>query len=182
MGLRVEPAPVGSGIDFGLEVELGSMPPAFFTAVETTVRSSLLHGNHGWEIPDARVRMTHSGYWARQSHAHGTFDKSMSSTAGDFRDLTGLLMARAVAQAGTVVCVPVHRFELEVPANALGPTLSLLAQAGGVPLTTEPRGEAVVVTGDVPADQVHRLTLMLPDATRGEGVLTTRLHHFHPQE
>jgi ribosomal protection tetracycline resistance protein len=181
VGLRVEPAPVDSGVDFGLEVELGSMPPAFFTAVETTVRSSLLHGNRGWEIPDARVRMTHSGYWPRQSRMHGTFDKSMSSTAGDFRDLTRLLMTRAIAQAGTVVCEPVHRFELEVPAGALGPTLSLLAHAGGVPLTTEPRGDAVVVTGDVPADAVHRLTLMLPDVTRGEGVLSTRLDHFRPQ-
>jgi ribosomal protection tetracycline resistance protein len=184
VGLRVEPAPAGSGVDFGLEVELGSMPPAFFTAVETSVRSALLHGNHGWEVPDARVRMTHSGYWARQSHAHGTFDKSMSSTAGDFRDLTRLLMARSIAQAGTVVCEPVHRFELEVPADALGPTLALLAQAGGVPLTTEPRGtsgSSVVVTGVVPADAVHRLTLMLPDVTRGEGVLSSRLDHFRPQ-
>ena len=184
VGLRVEPGPVGAGVDFGLEVELGSMPPAFFTAVESSVRSALLHGNHGWEVPDARVRMTHSGYWARQSHAHGTFDKSMSSTAGDFRDLTRLLMARSIAQAGTVVCEPVHRFELEVPSGALGPTLALLAQAGGVPLTTEPRGpsgSSVVVTGDVPADAVHRLTLMLPDVTRGEGVLSSRLDHFRPQ-
>jgi ribosomal protection tetracycline resistance protein len=184
VGLRVDPAPVGSGVDFGLEVELGSMPPAFFTAVETSVRSALLHGNHGWEIPDARVRMTHSGYWARQSHAHGTFDKSMSSTAGDFRDLTRVLMARSIARAGTVVCEPIHRFELEVPTDALGPTLALLAQAGGVPLTTEPRaesGSSLVVTGDVPADAVHRLTLMLPDVTRGEGVLSSRLDHFRPQ-
>jgi ribosomal protection tetracycline resistance protein len=184
VGLRVEPAPVGSGVDFGLEVELGSMPPAFFTAVETSVRSALLHGNHGWEIPDARVRLTHSGYWARQSHAHGTFDKSMSSTAGDFRDLTRVLMARSIARAGTVVCEPIHRFELEVPTDALGPTLALLAQTGGVPLTTEPRaesGSSLVVTGDVPADAVHRLTLMLPDVTRGEGVLSSRLDHFRPQ-
>ena len=181
VGLRVEPAPVGTGVDFGLEVELGSMPPAFFTAVESTVRSSLLHGNEGWEVPDARVRMTHSGYWPRQSRMHGTFDKSMSSTAGDFRDLTRMLMRRAVAQAGTVVCEPVHRFELEVPAPSLGPALSLFSQAGGVPLTTETRGPAVVVTGDVPASEVHRLTLLLPDVTRGEGVLTSRLHHFRPR-
>jgi ribosomal protection tetracycline resistance protein len=71
------------------------------------------------------------------------------------------------------------------PASAsletLGATLSLLAQVGGVPLRTEARGAAVVVTGDVPADQVHRLTLMLPDVTRGEGVLTSRLDHFRPQ-
>jgi ribosomal protection tetracycline resistance protein len=37
------------------------------------------------------------------------------------------------------------------------------------------------VTGDVPADEVHRLTLMLPDVTRGEGVLSSRLDHFRPQ-
>ena len=78
---------MGAGIDFGLEVELGSMPPAFFAAVESGVAATLRQGPHGWEIPDARVRMTHSGYYARQSHAHGTFDKSMSSTAGDFRSL-----------------------------------------------------------------------------------------------
>jgi ribosomal protection tetracycline resistance protein len=65
--------------------------------------------------------------------------------------------------------------------ETLGATLSLLAQAGGVPLRTEPRGAAVVVTGDVPADRVHRLTLMLPDVTRDEGVLTSRLDHFRPQ-
>ena len=80
-----------------------------------------------------------------------------------------------------MVCQPVHSFEPEAPANALGAALSLLAQAGGVPLTTETRGDAVVVTGHVPADKVHRLTLMLPDITRGEGVLTSRLDHFRPQ-
>ena len=32
----------------------------------------------------------------------------------------------------------------------------------------------------VPADQVHRLTLMLPEVTRARG-LTSRLHHFQPQ-
>jgi ribosomal protection tetracycline resistance protein len=90
-------------------------------------------------------------------------------------------MSRAVALAGTVVCEPVHRFELEVPATTLGACLSLLAQAGGVPLATEPRGSSVVVTGDVPADRVHALTLQVPGVTRGEGVLTTRLDHFRPR-
>jgi ribosomal protection tetracycline resistance protein len=184
VGLRVDAAPVGTGVVQRLEVEWGSMPAAFFRAVEEAVTDALRQGPCGWQVTDCVVTVTHSGYWARQSHAHGTFDKSMSSTAGDFRDLTRLLMARAVAQAGTVVCEPVHRFELEVPSGVLGPTLSLLAQTGGVPLSTEPRGasgSSVVVTGDVPADAVHRLTLMLPDVTRGDGVLSTRLDHFRPQ-
>jgi ribosomal protection tetracycline resistance protein len=181
VGLKVEPMPKGAGVDFALEVEPGAMPSAFFTAVETTVRDSLQHGNYGWEINDARVVLTQCGYWARQSHSHGTFDKSMSSTAGDFRGLTRQLMKRALALARTVVCEPVHRFELQVPAASLSSTLALLARQKGVPHTTEPLGSSsVLLTGHVPADRVHRLTLDLHDVARGEGVLTTRLDHYAP--
>ena len=44
VGLRVDPAPVGAGVEFRLEVELGSMPYSFFAAVEETVRTTLLQG------------------------------------------------------------------------------------------------------------------------------------------
>ena len=101
VGLRVDPAPAGSGVTFRLEVELGSMPYAFFVAVEDTVRQTLGQGLHGWQVTDCVVTMTHSGYWPRQSHAHATFDKSMSSTARDFRQLTPLVLMDALAQAGT---------------------------------------------------------------------------------
>ena len=180
VGLRVEPADVGSGVSFALEVERGSMPPAFFVAVEAAVRSTLEQGRHGWEIPDCRVRMTHSGYYARQSHAHGTFDKSMSSTAGDFRNLSRLVLATALNEAGTVVCEPVHRFDLEVPDSTLAATLALLSRAGAVPLTTQPRSPATVLSGEVPAGAVHALATMLPHVTRGEGVLTTALDSYRP--
>ena len=40
VGLRIEPGPVGSGATFRLAVELGSMPYAFFAAVEDTVRAT----------------------------------------------------------------------------------------------------------------------------------------------
>jgi len=82
VGLRIEPAPINTGGEFRLEVELGSVPLAFLKAVEDTVRETLLQGIYGWQVVDCTVTMTHSGYWARQSHAHGSFDKSMSSTAG----------------------------------------------------------------------------------------------------
>ena len=64
VGLRVEPGPVGSGIEFRLEVELGSMPYAFFRTVEDTVRSALGQGLYGWQVVDCVVTMTHSGYCA----------------------------------------------------------------------------------------------------------------------
>ena len=180
VGLRVEPAPVGAGVDVRLEVELGSMPKAFFVAVEEAVRATLRQGPHGWEVPDCRVVVTHSGYYARQSHAHGTFDKSMSSTAGDFRGLAPLVLMAALRRAGTTVCEPVHRFELELPQAAYAGVLAMLPHVGAVPLETVPRRGLLVLRGDVPAATVHRFQQRVPDLTRGEGMLVTELDHHRP--
>jgi ribosomal protection tetracycline resistance protein len=180
VGLRIEPAPIGSGVHFGLEVELGSMPLAFMRAVEVTVRETLRQGLHGWEVPDCAVAMTHSGYWAKQSHSHATFDKSMSSTARDFRQLTPLVAMSALKQAGTTVCEPVHRFALEIPPDTLGATAAALATLRGVPLRTDRRGAATVVEGEIPAARVHELTRQLPSLTRGEGVLESAFERYEP--
>ncbi|AXE90719.1 Tetracycline resistance protein TetO [Streptomyces sp. Go-475] len=180
VGLRVEPAPAGSGIDFRLEVELGSMPYAFFKAVEETVRETLDQGLHGWRIPDCVVTMTHSGYSPRQSHAHQGFDKSMSSTGADFRGLTPLVLVEALRRAGTRVHEPMHRFRVEAPADTLGALLPVLAGLAAVPETTRNQGDVCVLEGTVPAARVHSLEQRLPGLTRGEGELESAFAHYAP--
>lgn len=180
VGLRVEPAPPGSGVEFRLEVELGSMPYAFFKAVEDTVRETLGQGLHGWQVPDCTVTMTHSGYSPRQSHAHQGFDKSMSSTGYDFRGLTPLVLTEALGRAGTVVHEPLHRFRLEAPADTLGALLPVLGRLGAVPEATAALGAAVELEGTVPAARVHELEQRLPGLTRGEGELETAFDHYAP--
>jgi ribosomal protection tetracycline resistance protein len=180
VGLRVDPAPAGTGVTFRLEVELGSMPYAFFVAVEDTVTETLGQGLHGWEVTDCVVTMTHSGYWPRQSHAHATFDKSMSSTARDFRQLTPLVLMDALTRAGTSVYEPMHRFQLELPADTFGQVLPALAGLRAVPRATTPRGSSYLVEGEIPAAQVHQLTQRLPGLTRGEGVLESAFDHYRP--
>jgi ribosomal protection tetracycline resistance protein len=180
VGLRIEPAPPGAGLRFGLGVELGSMPYAFFKAVEETVPQVLREGLHGWQVPDCAVTMTNSGYWARQSHAHGTFDKSMSSTAGDFRNLTPLVLMAALRRAGTRVHEPIHSVCLEVPADTLPAVLPALGRLRGVPLATTVRGRVCVVDGELPAARVHDLQQQLPAMTRGEGVLEAAFDRYAP--
>ncbi|WP_427164996.1 GTP-binding protein [Streptomyces sp. C1-1] len=178
VGLRVDPAPAGSGVGFRLEVELGSMPYAFFKAVEDTVRETLGQGLHGWQVGDCTVTMTHCGYSPRQSHAHQGFDKSMSSTGADFRGLTPLVLMAALRRAGTRVLEPMHRFRVEAPADTLGALLPVLAALRAVPRTTETRGATCVLEGDVPAGQVHALGRRLPGITRGEGELESAFDHY----
>ncbi|TCO28457.1 ribosomal protection tetracycline resistance protein [Kribbella steppae] len=180
VGLRVEAAPVNAGVTFELEVELGSMPYAFIKAVEETVRETLEQGVHGWQIPDARVVMTHSGYSARQSHAHAVFDKSMSSTAGDFRFLTPLVLITALQQAGTTVHEPMHRFQLEIPTDTTRAVLAALARLRAIPQVPALAAETSTLEGEIPAAAVYQLEQQLPALTRGEGVLESAFERYQP--
>ncbi|MFI9487884.1 GTP-binding protein [Promicromonospora sp. NPDC052451] len=181
IGLRVEPAPVGSGVTFELECERGSMPPAFFDATEDTVRRSLAGGPLRYPVPDARVVMTHSGYAPRQSHMHQKFNKAMSSTGADFRGLAPRVLAAAVRRAGTVVCEPVHRFVIELPDDAVGAVTSLVGRLGGVPFESGLAGPGVaVVRGEIPAGVIATLQRDLPGLTHGEGVCQTEHDRFEP--
>jgi len=178
IGLRIEPA--DGGISFRLEVELGAMPFAFFKAVEETARTTLGQGLSGWAVNDCAVTITYCDYWARQSHAHATFDKSMSSTAGDFRLQTPLVLMAALRQAGTRVLEPMHRIRLELPGDTLRPVLASVSRLGGVPYSSTANGPVYHVDGEVPAARVHELRQHLPGLTRGEGVLESEFHRYAP--
>jgi ribosomal protection tetracycline resistance protein len=172
VGLRIEPAPIDTGVEFRPASEvLGTMPLAFFKAVEDTVKETLRQGLHGWQVTDCVVTMTHSGYAPRQSHAHQGFNKSMSSTGEDFRKLTPLVLMDALKRAGTMVCEPLYRFHLEIPADTFGATTQVLARLRAVVQTQETRGSSYVLEGEVPTARVHDLQQQLPALTRGEGVL-----------
>ena len=180
IGLRVSPGADGSGVQFRIEVELGSMPLAFFRAVEDTARETLRQGLHGWAVPDCTVAMTHSGYLGKHSLGHQRFNKSMSSTGEDYRKLTPLVLSDALRQAGTVVCEPIHRFHLDAPADTLGPLLAALTRLRAVPLGQTARGSALTLEGDIPAARVHELQAELPALTRGEGVLECSFDRYEP--
>jgi ribosomal protection tetracycline resistance protein len=181
IGLRIEPAPVGSGVQFQIGAELaGSMPIAFFRAVEDTVLRTLRQGLYGWEVTDAVVAMTHSGYLGKHSIGHARFTKSLSSTGEDYRGLTPLVLMSALHQARTVVCEPIHRFRLDAPADSLAALLPALARLRAVPRTQETQGASTALEGDIPAARVHELWQQLAPLTRGEGVLECAFDRYEP--
>ena len=104
LALRIEPAPIGSGIEFRSEVEVRYVPlyifntvEAFATQMEAYVREALLEGLAGWQVTDCRVTMTDCGYG------------SPATSAADFRRLTQLVLTTALDRAGTWVCEPLCR-------------------------------------------------------------------------
>ena len=182
--LRVEPAPAGSGLEFRLLVETRDIPlylyksrGHFATLMERYVRQSLREGLRGWEVTDCVVSMVECMY-ASPDGPPST--RGPLSAVADFRDLTPLVAMRALQDAGTQVCEPMHHFLVELPAESLGVVLPALTGLRATPEAPTMRGAYCVIEGGIPAAQVHRLHKVLPALTSGEGVLDTSFSRYQP--
>ncbi|THV30894.1 elongation factor G [Glycomyces paridis] len=168
VGLRMEPGEPGSGVDYGLEVERGSLTRALRNAVEEAVFEYLRRGPYGWAVTDCRVRLTATGYIGR------------ASTAGHFRDTTRFLLGEMLAEAGTVVCEPVNRFDVEFPAGTGNAVLKTLGEARSDikgQFSTETTG---YVSGFMPTEAVHGVERRLPGLTEGLALFTTEFAEYRP--
>ena len=170
VALRIEPGSPGSGVTYRLEAEFGSVPFAFLKAVEDAVRETLAQGLHGWRVTDCVVAMTET---IRYRHF-------AESTAAAHRDLAPLVTMAALKAAGTVVCEPIHRFALEVPADALAGLLPVLARLGAGASTPTMTGATCHLEGEIRAARAHELQQALPVLTRGEGVMEAGFEHYRP--
>jgi ribosomal protection tetracycline resistance protein len=175
VGLRVGPAPERSGVQFRLEIERGSLPASFLKAVEETVRRTLAEGLCGWPVPDCVVTITHSGYVPPPPHGWSKY----SSSAGDFRLLTPLVLMTALARAQTLVCEPVSSFRVEVPHGSLSAVVTVLGRLGAVSQSPSVHGSASLVEGEIPAGRLGDLRQQLPGLTGGEGLLASEFARYH---
>ena len=176
VGLRIEPAAAGSGVQYRSMVGLASVPlyifgtvEAFNQAIEHAVQDTLDVGVHGWRVTDCMVTLTEAEY------------RSPSTTAGDYRHLTESVLARALARAGTVVCEPAHRFKLEITTDTLGAVWQALGRLSAVPEPPIMAGALALVEGLIPVVRLQELRRQLAGLTRGEGAVSSTFAAYQPQ-
>src|SRR5262249_24364257 len=121
-----------------------------------------------------------TGYYPRQSHAHQGFNKAMSSTGEDFRKLTPLVLMAALTEAGTVVCEPLHRFRLDIPADTLATAYAGLAKLEAVAAPPTTTSCWTTIEGEIRTARMHGLQRTMPSLTRGEGVLELAFDRYEP--
>jgi ribosomal protection tetracycline resistance protein len=184
IGLRVAPAPAGSGIEFRLAVDTRAIPlfvyktrASFAHHMEEYVRVALREGLFGWRVDDCIVTMTRCGYSVPDGPPS---QRGPLSTAADFRKLTPIVVRQALERARTVVCEPTERVKLEVPAEALGEVLPALARLGAAVETPVQRGEALAIEAVLPVTGAVDLQRQLPALTGGEGVLEATFEGYQP--
>jgi ribosomal protection tetracycline resistance protein len=186
LGLRVEPAPTGSGIevlaDPGIDPRDAPLYvfktfAGFIEHMDEYVRHALEEGLCGWQVTDCVVTVTKIAY----SRADGPPSRrGPIPTARDVKNLTPLVLMQALEKCGSVVCEPVFRISAEIPAAAVGPVLAALGRLGASAATPAPRGELSLLETTLPASRVHELRRQLPGLTGGEGVLESELAGYQP--
>jgi ribosomal protection tetracycline resistance protein len=143
------------------------------------VLDAFAKGRYGWQVTDCVVTMNECGYYIGDGPTKRVLP-TPRTTAADFRGLTPLVLMDALRQAGTVVCQPMARVRLELPAPRLGDVLSALARLGAAAEVPRLGAELVFVTALLPSARVRSLQEQLPGLTGGEGVLDTSFGGYEP--
>jgi ribosomal protection tetracycline resistance protein len=184
IGLRINPAPTGSGIEFRLQVDGRTVPLFVYKTVESFtehmsqyVRQTLHEGLSGWQVTDCIVTMTECTYSVPDGPPSR---RGPLSTAADFRKLTPIVVMRALEDAGTVVCEPIVRVSLEIPTDTIGAVMPELARLGAAVETPSLQGKLSAIEMVLPAARAHDLQRRLPGLTGGEGVLESSFAGYQP--
>jgi ribosomal protection tetracycline resistance protein len=143
-------------------------PVLFFSQMETYVHEALNEGLHGWQVTDCVVSMTDCGYGAP------------ATSAADFRRLTELVLATALARAGTWVCEPLAELALEVPEQSRQAVMAALSRMGGRVRGQFSARAITQIKAVMPVAAVRTLQHQLPGLSMGEGILEWRPGGFQP--
>ena len=185
IGLRVEPAPIGSCVDFRLAVDPRQIPLHIYKTVDSFVESMTQHvdralqaGLYGWQVTDCVVTMFACDYYASDGSRVGI--QIPRTTAADFRKLTPRVLLLALEHAGSVVCEPITHVSIETPSPTLSAVLTSAARNGAAVAGQSTRGDLAVVEAVMPASRVQDLRRQLPGLTGGEAVVETSLEGYRP--
>ncbi|HLK44732.1 MAG TPA: hypothetical protein VKT18_02030, partial [Acidimicrobiales bacterium] len=184
VGVEVRPLEPGAGVRVAVGIESRRTPlhiykthDAFAAAIREHVVGALEVGPHGWRVTDCLVTLTDCDYYTGDGRVPPGTTKT---SAADFRRLTPVVVAAALARAGTVVCEPVARARLEVPSTSLPATIALVTRLGGRLGPPAVDGATAVLEVLVAAARAAALQRELTATTHGEGVCETEVVGYAP--
>jgi len=188
IGLRIEPAPPGSGITFRLGVEPRLIPlyiyktaDRFIHRMTEHVTGTLHEGLFGWQVTDCIVTMTECGYYTGDGPRKPT-RPTPRTTAAHFRERTPIVLIRALTRARTVVCEPRLRSRIETPSTTVGAVAAAARQLGGILEPPTVRGSLSTIETVIPAPRLRELQRRLSGITGGEATVETSFDGYAPVE
>jgi len=164
--INIEPAP-GEGFDFVNKVRGGSIPTEYIPAVEKGIEEALENGPRaGYPMVDVRVTLTDGKY-------HDTDSSEIA-----FRVAGSLALKAAVQRAKPVLLEPVFAVEVVTPEEFMGEVIGDLNRRRGHILGMEQRGNAQVVTAEVPLAEMFGYATDVRSNTQGRATYTMQFDRY----
>jgi elongation factor G len=164
--INVEPAP-GEGFDFVNKVKGGSIPTEFIPAVEKGIEEAMDNGPRaGYPMVDVRVTLTDGKY-------HDTDSSEIA-----FKIAGSLAFKAAAARAKPVLLEPVFAVEVVTPEEFMGEVIGDLNRRRGHVKGMEQRGNAQVISADVPLAMMFGYSTDLRSGTQGRATYTMQFDRY----
>jgi ribosomal protection tetracycline resistance protein len=186
IGLRIEPAPGGSGLTFRLEIDTRLIPvhiyktaDGFVQRMEQYVERALQEGLYGWKVDDCVVSMTDCDFYVGDGPRKPT-RPTEKTTAMHFRKLMPIVLKRALQKAGTVVCEPNLRARIETPASTVGVVVAAATRLGGTLEPLSVRGDLATIEATISVKHVQDLQRALSSLTNGDATVETSFAGYAP--
>ena len=164
--INIEPAP-GEGFDFVNKIRGGSIPTEFIPAVEKGVEEALETGvRAGYPMVDIRVTLTDGKY-------HDTDSSEIA-----FKVAGSLALKEAARRAKPVLLEPVFAVEVVTPEEYMGDVIGDLNRRRGHVHHMEPRGNAQVITAQVPLSEMFGYATDVRSMTQGRATYTMQFDKY----
>jgi elongation factor G len=164
--IDLAPAP-GEGFDFVNQVRGGSIPTEFIPAVEKGVEEALENGvKAGYPMVDVRVSLVDG--------KHHEVDSSEVA----FKVAGSLALQEAAKRAKPVLLEPIFAIEVVTPEEFVGDVIGDLQRRRGHLQGQEPRGNAMVVTANVPLAEMFGYATDLRTITQGRATYTMQFERY----
>ena len=164
--IDIEPAP-GEGFDFVNKVKGGSIPTEFIPAIEKGVEEALANGvRAGYPVVDVRVTLTDGKY-------HDTDSSEIA-----FKIAGSLAFKEAARRAKPVLLEPIFSVEVVTPEDYMGDVIGDLNRRRGRVHGMEQRGNAKVITAQVPLSEMFGYATDVRTMTQGRATYTMQFDSY----
>lgn len=165
--LELEPLPPGSGFEFVNKIVGGVVPKEYIPAVEEGVEEAMSSGVlAGYPVVDVRVSLVDGSY------------HEVDSSEMAFKIAGSMGFKEGARQADPVLLEPIMKVEVVTPEEFLGDVMGDLNSRRGHINGMERRGNAQVISANVPLATMFGYATELRSMTQGRATYTMEFSHY----
>jgi elongation factor G len=165
--INLEPTKAGSGFVFEDLIVGGVVPREFIRPIETGIKEALETGVlAGYPVVDVKVELIDGSY------------HDVDSSEAAFKIAGSMAFKEAARRAGPVLLEPVMEVEVVAPSEYLGDVIGDLSSRRGKIGGMAQRGEAQVVTAQVPLAEMFGYSTVLRSLSQGRAVYSMQFNHY----